>query len=350
MPAEDARDALEGVASALDFTEYEAAVYVAVLEQGRVTAADLADLTDVPQPRVYDTVRTLADRDLVELRESRPMEVVAVDPQEALGTLRDRLDDLEGALEQAYTTPGAGGEAVALVKSRATIVRNLRSAVETAEYELLLSLTPDLLARFEDELRAARERGVATDLLVSPAAEVPDADGYDYTAVASTARARRGVTTPIVAVADGRHSVYATRAALREASDRYGVVFNRSELGFLVTGFLLTVVWTSAETLAEDGTERPFPRRYATVRRCVAELGDGDEFFAAIEGRDVATGEPRTVRGRVVDTTLGSVRETAALTLAVDDERVTVGGQAAALEDVEAHEIAVDCGRVPDLE
>lgn len=351
MTSEDPRDVLERVGARFDFTEYEAEAYLAVLEHGRVTAAELADLTSIPQPRVYDTVRSLADRNLVDLHESRPMEVVAIDPREAFADVRTSLDDLEDALERAYAAPAPGGEAVTLVKSRSTIVRNLRDTVEAADYELLLSLTPDLLAAFEDEIREARARGVAIDLLLSPAAEVPDPEDYDYAAVATTARARRGVTTPVVAVADGRHSVYATREALRANQDRYGVVFNRSELGFLVTGFLLTAVWSSAESLVEDAVRRPFPRRYATVRRCITELAAAEgEFYAAIRGRDVVTGDSRTVRGRVADRSVGTAHETAALVLDTEDGRVEVGGQAAALEDVEAHEIVVDRGSVPSLD
>jgi hypothetical protein len=153
-----------------------------------------------------------------------------------------------------------------------------------------------------------------------------------------------------VAVADGTYSVYTTHQGLRTDDDRYGVIFNRSELGFLVSGFLNTVVWTSATTLAESRDDRPFPRRYATVRRCVDDLTGADgEFFAAVSGRDIETGERRTERGAVVDVSVGTNRETAAITLETDDGLVDVGGQVAALEDVEASEIAVDRGSPPKI-
>ena len=214
----------------------------------------------------------------------------------------------------------------------------------------MLSLTPDLLARYEEHLTERREAGVTIELLLSPAVDVPDPEEYDYGQVATETRARRGVTTPVVAVADGTHSVYTTHQGLRTDDDRYGVIFNRSELGFLVSGFLNTVVWTSATTLAESRADRPFPRRYATVRRCVDDLAGGDgEFFAAVRGRDIETGERRTARGAVVDVSVGTNRETAAITLRTDDGEVDVGGQVAALEDIEAYEIAVGRGSPPEF-
>lgn len=350
MTNDDLREELEAVGSRFDFGEYEVEAYITVLEHGKLTASEIAEKTDIPQPRVYDTVRSLADVGLVELQESRPMKVLAVDPEEAFGNIQQSLDSLVDDLSTYYTTPAREAEAVSLVKSRQTILRYIEDVITTAEYELVLSLTPELLGRYEAELEERREAGVSIDLLVAPAADVPDPNEYDYARIATSVRTRRGITTPIVAVADGTYSVYTARQALENGVDRYGVIFNRSELGFLVSGFLNTVIWTSATTLLEDGADRPFPRRYATIRRCVRELDDADgEFFVTVRGRDVETGERRTVSGRVRDISVGTNQETAALTVETDDGPVDVGGQAAALEDIEAHELAVDRDAPPGI-
>jgi sugar-specific transcriptional regulator TrmB len=343
--------ALERVAERFDFGEYEAKAYLTILEHGQLTASEIAERTDIPQPRVYDTVRSLADNGLVELQETRPMRVLAVDPREGFDELQSSLDTLVEDLTDTYTAPARDAEAVSLIKSRSTILRYLEEVITTAEYELLLSLSPALLERFEDELVAQHEAGVAIELLLSPAHEVPDPDEFDYLDVASTVRTRRGITTPIVAVGDGEFSVYATQEALHGDRDRYGVIFNRSELGFLVSGFLNTVLWTTAETIAEADDDRPFPRRYATIRRCIADLqrAEGEEFYAAIEGRDVVTGEREIVQGRIDDATFGSARQKATLLVETPDGVVEVGGQVAALEDVEAHEIRIGKGSVPSV-
>ena len=354
MVSEDLRGTLERVGRRFDFGEYEAEAYLVILEHGRLTAAEIADHTDIPQPRVYDTVRSLAENGLVELRESRPMQVLAVDPEESFEGIRDSLDQLVEALAATYTQPARDSEAVSLIKSRSTILRYLGDVIGSAEYELVISLTPTLVDRFEEALRERREAGVTIELLLSPADDVPPPEEYDYTRIATATRARRGMTTPVVAVADGTYSVYATQDALRDDRDRYGVIFNRSELGFLVSGFLNTVVWTSARRLADADRERTFPRRYATIRRCVEDLRDGageesETFYASVRGRDVVTGERRRVSGRVVDVSVGTNRETAALTIESDGELIDVGGQVAALEDVEAHEIMVGLGEPPGL-
>jgi sugar-specific transcriptional regulator TrmB len=348
---EDISRHLSAVGERFDFGEYEAQAYVTILEHGSLTATEVADKTDIPQPRVYDTVRDLADNGLIELHESRPMRVVAIDPEQAFTDLQTSLDDLVADLSEHYRAPARDAEAVSLVKSRQTFLRYLDEVISNAEYELVLSLTPDLLAEYEQDLIECQEAGVTIELLVAPAADIPDPEEFDYSRVATTARARRGVTTPVVGVADGTYSVYRPQEGLARARDSYGVIFNRSELAFLVSGFLNTVVWPSAKTLTERHGDRPFPRRYATIRRCVTDLEAEDgQFYGAVRGRDVETGDYTSVRGRIIDVSVGRSRETAALTIDTGDEHVAVGGQVAALEDVEAYEIVVDRNEPPELD
>jgi sugar-specific transcriptional regulator TrmB len=349
--ADELRTTLERVGDRFNLGEYEIEAYLAVLEHGELTASEIADRTEIPQPRVYDTVRSLSDRGLVELRESRPMKIVAVAPEDAFGNVQQSLDELVSELEARYTAPARDTEAVSLVKSRSTILRYVEEIIESAEYELILSLTPDLLRRFREDLAAAIDDGVSIDLLVTPRSRAPDPEDFDYLEVATVARARRGITTPVLAVADGNYSVYATQDALRDDRERYGVIFNRSALGFLVSGFFGTVLWSTAETLAADGKRRPFPRRYASIRRAVKDVRELDgPFYASITGRDIETGDAVVVEGKVQTAKIEATEEVASLKLETDDGVLDVGGLVAALEDVEAQEIILGRDGVPDRE
>ncbi|MFC7098626.1 HTH-type sugar sensing transcriptional regulator TrmB [Halobaculum marinum] len=341
---DDLRTTMERVGERFNLGEYEIDAYLAVLEHGELTASEIASETDIPQPRVYDTVRSLSDRGLVELRESRPMKIVAVDPGEAFGDIRSSLSEMVDELEARYTAPTRDTEAVSLVKSRSTILRYLEEVIESAEYELAVSLTPDLLRRFREPLEQRIDDGVAVELLVTPASRAPAPAEFDYEAVATEARSRRGITTPVLAVADGEYSVYATQDALRDDRDRYGVIFNRSALGFLVSGFFGTVLWSTADTIAVDGEKRPFPRTYASIRRAVKDIHEvGGDFGAVITGRDVETGNEIRVEGAVVDYEYDASEQVASFTVAdPDGGNVTVGGLVAAFEDVEGQEIELN--------
>ncbi|ELK52298.1 MULTISPECIES: HTH-type sugar sensing transcriptional regulator TrmB [Haloferax] len=347
--ADELRLTMERVGERFNLGEYEIDAYLAVLEHGQLTASEIADRTSIPQPRVYDTVRSLSDRGLVELRESRPMKIVAVDPDDAFANVKTSLEELIEELEARYTAPARDTEAVSLVKSRSTILRYIEEIIEAAEYELVLSLTPDLLRRFRDDLAAAIDSGVSIDLLVTPASRAPDPEEFNYLDVATIARARRGITSPVLAVADGEYSIYATQDALRDDRDRYGVIFNRSALGFLVSGFFGTVLWSTAETIVANGKRRPFPRRYASIRRAVKDIREIDgDFYASVSGRDIETGDPIVVEGRVIETAFEDTEEVASLHIETEEGVVEVGGLVAALEDVEGQEILLGRDEVPN--
>jgi hypothetical protein len=121
------------------------------------------------------------------------------------------------------------------------------------------------------------------------------------------------------------------------------VIFDRSELGFMVSMYLNLVLWSTADAILTENGSITFPRRYGTIRRAVADLEVlSGEFTAYIEGRDVLTGERRIVEGRVVDVTTSPAREEASLVVETDAGRVTVGGQVASYEDIEALDIRID--------
>ncbi|WP_254862769.1 HTH-type sugar sensing transcriptional regulator TrmB [Halovivax gelatinilyticus] len=349
MTRDDLRATVESVGARFDLSEYEIEAYLTTLEHGSLTASDLANRTDVPQPRVYDTVRSLADKGLVELRESRPLSVVAIDPAEAFESIQDSVDQLVADLAAQYTAPADETEAVTLVTSAPTILRYIEDVISAAENDLVLSLTPSLLERFEPELRESIEQGVGVDVIVSPAADAPNPDTYQYDRIASAVRLRRGVTTPILAVADGEYAIYASQDALESDRDRYAVIFNRSALGNLVSGFFDSVLWRSGtDELANVSDDRPYPRTYTSVRRCVEDVLEEDgEWYATVEGRDIETGEDRRVSGRISDLSVELNPEIASFSLETDRDRVTVGGRLATVEDVEARRIRLDREKRP---
>lgn len=339
----DPRESLDELVEAFDLGSYEVAAYMAVLEAGDLTAGDIAERTDIPQPRVYDTVRSLADRGLVELHESRPMRVVAIDPAEAFAVYRSALSNAVTALETVYTRPERGHEAVSLVRSSRSIRRYMNDVIGSAEFELTASLTPALLEYFADDLATARESGVSVELIVTPASEAPDPDEFDYARVASTVRGRRGITTPVIVVADGERSIYATQDAVRDGEDRYAVIFNNSALGFLVSGFYGTILWTTADDVfLESGKASSLPHRYGSIRRCIKDLRRIEGVvYARIEGRDIETGDPRELSGKVARAQLSADEEIASLVVETAEGEVEIGGLVAAYEEIEAHEITL---------
>jgi len=87
----------------LGVKEYEAQCFVGLSQVPSATAKKINEITDVPRTRVYDAVRVLESKGLVEIQHSSPQRFRAVSLSEATETLRDqydaRVDRLHNALD-----------------------------------------------------------------------------------------------------------------------------------------------------------------------------------------------------------------------------------------------------------
>lgn len=88
----------------LGLKEYEARCFVGLSRLSSGTAKTLSEITDVPRTRVYDAIRVLETKGLVEVHHSSPQEFRAVSVGEAIETLQEqyetRLERVKDVLEE----------------------------------------------------------------------------------------------------------------------------------------------------------------------------------------------------------------------------------------------------------
>jgi sugar-specific transcriptional regulator TrmB len=101
MPDNNKKEtAVEGLQQ-LGLKKYEAEVLVGLSRIGVGTAKDISELTDVPRTRVYDSIRVLETKGLVEVQHANPKKFRAVSLGEATATLRKRYDEQIERVENA---------------------------------------------------------------------------------------------------------------------------------------------------------------------------------------------------------------------------------------------------------
>lgn len=86
----------------LDLSRYEAAVYLALLQQGEATVLELADLSGVPRQRVYDVLDSLANKGLCQRKGDRPRRHAAIDPEVGLAALLEQRVRRQRAENERY--------------------------------------------------------------------------------------------------------------------------------------------------------------------------------------------------------------------------------------------------------
>jgi sugar-specific transcriptional regulator TrmB len=169
----------------LGLSEYEAAVYRALLDAGATTAKELSEASDVPMGRIYDVLGLLEEKDIVRSQTAgRPKKYVAVEPETALDRLfADRKRELEAQIDQYE-------ESVAELK------RSLDAPAESEGF-WTAALGPEPSAElFVERIRSARESVVMITGPVTGALDIGRLGVEVVDAVEDAAE--RGVTVSIL--------------------------------------------------------------------------------------------------------------------------------------------------------
>ena len=168
----------------LGLKEYEAKSFVALARRQSGTAKDIAESSEVPRTRVYDAVRVLESKGLVEIQHSNPQQFRAVSVDEAVDTLlaeyqrrtdtlRETLRGLDPVDEDEESTKVT--HEVWALSGRSGVQNRTSRMIESAEREVVLvvgdedAFTSDLV----ESLETARDRGVSL-LLGAVSAELAE--------------------------------------------------------------------------------------------------------------------------------------------------------------------------------
>jgi len=154
----------------LGLKEYEAKSFVALARRQKGTAKDISETSEVPRTRVYDAIRVLESKGLVETQHSNPQVFRAVTIDEAVNTLRseyvDRTESLRSALSgpeptDDEETADATHEVWTLSGDRG-ITSRTQQLIEGASAELILVIGHESIftEQLRAQLRSARDRGV----------------------------------------------------------------------------------------------------------------------------------------------------------------------------------------------
>jgi len=330
---------------------YQAAVYVALVDLGTASAADVADASGIPNARVYDVIDALAEREYIEKYEQGTLKARAHSPAEVLDDLRGKADRFEAAadeIEDRWEQPSLERSSASIVKQFQTVIDRARLFIERAETRVYLSATPEHIERLREPLRRAHERGVVVSVLVYTGANGDPPTPESVAGLCREARYRR-LPAPFVASVDRQSACFSHHP---EAVNQYGVLVNDEEYTFVFHWFFMTCLWEQGTPIYSERRGTP-PIEYVDIRQLVREarpiIESGATVTVRVEGTDLATGEPRTITGTVEG--VQSVAEgkesdpqvAGQVMLDVDtgDERVSVGGWNAVVEDVEATRLVV---------
>jgi sugar-specific transcriptional regulator TrmB len=156
----------------LGLKEYEARCFVALARLPRGTAKEISEVSEVPRTRVYDAIRVLETKGLVETQHSSPQQFRAVSIEEAARTLRaeyeERTDSLENTLAGLDPVPSDEGEEevsheVWALSGGTSIATRTARLIEEADSEVVVVIGEEHVFTddFADALSRAADRGAS---------------------------------------------------------------------------------------------------------------------------------------------------------------------------------------------
>lgn len=153
----------------LGFSQYEARAYIGLLGATPMTGYALSNVTGIPQPKVYETLRRLARKGIAVALEGEPSRFAAVPPDQLLSRLdvefRRRLADAEVGLMREADVSGQDLRVFPALHDWASIEQRFVELLDAASRHAYLSVNCDETAVLRDAIRRADARGVRCDLL-----------------------------------------------------------------------------------------------------------------------------------------------------------------------------------------
>ncbi|WP_458191007.1 TrmB family transcriptional regulator [Haladaptatus sp. NG-WS-4] len=179
----------------LGLKEYEARCFVALARLPKGTAKEISDISEVPRTRVYDAIRVLETKGLVEIQHSNPQQFRAVPIKEAAETLRQeyesRTETLVEAMDDLEPKYSDGDEEIThevwALSGTTPITNRTQQLIDAAGREVVLIIgredviTEELLNQLQEALDTGLDVLVGTqtkDLRAQVAEALPDAEVF----------------------------------------------------------------------------------------------------------------------------------------------------------------------------
>jgi len=339
----DIRDSLQ---QNIDMSEYESAVYFALIRNGKQSMKAVAETSGVPKQRVYDIVEELRDRGFVKLDDSYPKMAYAVEPTKTLGPIHQQIQQVQSQLEELHTSVADIESGVSQFSNVATIRKYISELLGTAEQTVFLLTTVDRFQQFRSDLRGLSDvqvRVVISGLSAAPGSgeiSVPDAGTGLIDHVRVTDRSE-----PFVLTVDRNRGFF-----WPTGEDTDGSYVTDTELAFLFDRFLSESVWPLAKPIDSTDDRRPaLPQEYFRLRDCLADLRalsrdvPLESLSVSVDGRDTVSDEHTTFDGVLSGFQYAEVDNRMSLEVEIDDGQrrrtVTVGGWRSQRDDYRAHRV-----------
>lgn len=147
----------------LNFTEYEAKAYLALLEESPLTGYAVAKRSGVPRSKIYEVLDSLALRGDILVSHSNTPQYVPLSAKELIKNRRVKAEQhfklAEKSLEQ-FNHSARNRENIWNITGYNEIIEKVKECISSAERRILIEIWKEEYGILELELKKAAEKGV----------------------------------------------------------------------------------------------------------------------------------------------------------------------------------------------
>ncbi|WP_068619563.1 TrmB family transcriptional regulator [Paenibacillus tuaregi] len=153
----------------MNFTEYEAKAYLALLDKSPITGYAISLNSGVPRSKIYEVLSGMVERGYIMISHEDPSLYTPLQPQELIRLKRKQIESSLKVAETAlahYSYVSLNRENIWNITGREAILSRTAEAINRATGRILLEIWTEEAQLLEPELRIAAERGVEILIVV----------------------------------------------------------------------------------------------------------------------------------------------------------------------------------------
>ncbi|MFC5278076.1 TrmB family transcriptional regulator [Halorubrum rubrum] len=344
---------VRGVLEDAELSPYQAKTFLALLKLGDASVSEIVENCVVPQPRIYDVLRSLDEKGFIETYEEDSLRARVVDPDTLVDELETKSERYAAAAEKidsVWEQPPIGEHHIEIFNDFKQVVRNAIDGIQRANDSVTIAANGSEFLQLKSALMAAKQNGIVVQLSIhleqSSNTDIDDLEPYLKDA-ASEVRYRHS-SSPFLTLVDANRSYFGVPRRGRG----YGMFVQDQALSSMLFRYFQDSLWGRWDVVYSDRSET-FPKKFTDIRSCLTELiphlESGERLIATINGYETGTGSETTIEGQIIDVVPdpdsdSSIYESREVTIVVETEDGTydVGGFGAVVEDIRATLITIE--------
>ena len=146
----------------MGLNKYEAKAYVSLFDNPNITAYEMSKLSGVPQAKIYEAVKKLLDKNLVNIVSDNPVKYIALDMDSFLENIKQKTEDNIDYLKTNLKKIKPSGKVSYLLhlEGEGNIENKIKEVISSTNKFLYIEAWNEEFNRFVDELIELEKKDV----------------------------------------------------------------------------------------------------------------------------------------------------------------------------------------------